>query len=78
MGEKIVLLILARIANEDDICWPAYKHLAFRCSLTKNGVRQIIHTLKQKGFIEVEARTYPEGGCMSNQYRLLLREEETG
>lgn len=51
--EKIVLLTLAHIADDDGVCAVAQEALADRCELPERTVRRVLTNLAEHGLIEM-------------------------
>lgn len=55
-SQKLVLLMLANYADDEDKCWPSKKTLAEVCCMAKSAICSNILKLEQSGFIRVEKR----------------------
>ena len=71
-SERLVLLALADMANDDGFCWPGFDHLARKCNLSKRFVIRLIGELENKGLIRKDHRFDDRGDQTSNMYRVLV------
>lgn len=55
-SQKLVLLMLANYADDEDKCWPSKKTLADVCCLSKAAICSNIVKLEEGGFLSVEKR----------------------
>jgi len=55
-SQKLVLLMLANYADDEDKCWPSKKTLADVCCLSKAAICSNILKLEEAGFLRVEKR----------------------
>ncbi len=55
-SQKLVLLMLANYADDEDKCWPSKKTLADVCCLSKAAICSNILKLEEGGFLSVEKR----------------------
>lgn len=55
-SQKLVLLMLANYADDEDKCWPSKKTLADVCCLSKAAICSNILKLEESGFLSVEKR----------------------
>ncbi len=69
---KLILLVLADIANDQGICWPSITTLAGKVGVTPRTVQRTIQRLVRRDLITVEQRYRGDGSCSSNRYRLSL------
>jgi|TARA_Y100000033_G_scaffold1869_1_gene1658 hypothetical protein len=71
--QKLILVILANYADENNTCYPSYKHLSKMIGLnTVKSVQQAVKHFVELGYIEIEHRTLDNGGFTSNRYHLKL------
>lgn len=71
--QKLILVILANYADENNTCYPSYKHLSKMIGLsTVKSVQQAIKHFTEIGYIVVEHRKNENGGYTSNRYHLKL------
>lgn len=54
--QKLVLLMLANYADDEDKCWPSKKTLSSACCLSKSAICSNISQLEKAGLIRVEKR----------------------
>jgi hypothetical protein len=55
-SQKLVLLMLANYADDQDKCWPSKQTLADMCCLSKSGICKTISQLEDSGLLQVEKR----------------------
>ena len=55
-SQKLVLLMLANYADDQDKCWPSKQTLAEMCCMSKSGICKIITQLETDGFLVTEKR----------------------
>jgi len=70
-AEKLVLLTIADFANDRGECYPSYKTMAARCSMTVSEIRTALRKLQLQGFVVVEKRLDKRGG-QTNFYTVML------
>lgn len=70
--ERLVLLVLADLANKGNVAWPSYAKLSRHVGLSERRCQQAISHLLDVGLIERVWRTGTRGRQTSNMYRLLL------
>jgi len=70
--EKLVLLALGDIANDQGKCWPGIDTVTKKCGVSRNTVIRIIANLKKQGLIISEHRHTEDGRRTSNLYTLTL------
>lgn len=66
--QKLVLIVLAEHGDEHGECFPGQELLARETSLSTRAVREAIAVLREVGLIEVQRRTFRQGGSTSNFY----------
>jgi len=66
---KKVYVYLSRIADKDGYCFPFYKTIAKRCSISESGVAKAIRELEGAGLITRRQRVSRRGGS-SNLYQV--------
>ena len=54
--QKLVLLMLANYADDEDKCWPSKQTLADTCCMSKAAICNNISKLQEAGFLKVEKR----------------------
>ena len=70
--EKLILILIANYADENDSCFPSLKHLAHLSrKKTVKPVRDAIKKFEEKNIIRKEHRKREDGGYTSNRYYLL-------
>ena len=55
-SQKLVLLMLANYADDQDKCWPSKQTLADMCCMSKSGICKTISQLENAGFLVIEKR----------------------
>lgn len=70
--DKLVLLMLANFADENNQAYPSYKRLAEDCCMTERGIKAIMGRLKKAGYVTWEKRKKANGSLSSNLYTLHL------
>jgi len=66
--QKLVLLMLANYADENNSCFPSYQHLADVCSCTKKTAVRACQELEKEGIIETQKRFDNKGKQTSNRF----------
>lgn len=74
--QKVLLLSLADLANDAELCWPSVKTLAKKCQLSRRTIQRASRRLESCGLINVLARRTASGGDGTNIYALTLRASE--
>lgn len=74
---KLVLLLLADLADEQHTCYPGREYLAERAELSDGAVSRALTQLAADGYVRVLRRARRRGGRTSNRYLLLVRGEAT-
>tara|TARA_B100001057_G_scaffold162470_1_gene163125 strand:- start:591 stop:1196 length:606 start_codon:yes stop_codon:yes gene_type:complete len=67
---KLILLMLANYADENDSSFPSYRHLASLCSCTERTAMRAIDSLIQMGLVKKEERYMKDGKQTSNRFIL--------
>ena len=75
---KLVLMALADIADDQGVCWPSHKTLAFKCTLTDRTIRRMVLVLQTKRLLYVQQRVRKDGSRASNSYRLAIDAHPSG
>lgn len=71
--KKLILLILANYADENNRCYPSYKHIAKLAGLKDHkNVQRIIKDFAEQGLLSIEQRYTSSGGQTSNVYSLKI------
>jgi DNA-binding transcriptional ArsR family regulator len=65
---KLILLLLADLADEQLTCYPGRPYLATRAELSEGTVSRTITELREGGFIRVLRRARKRGGRRTNRY----------
>src|SRR5688572_236500 len=74
---KVVLLLLADLADEQHTCYPGREYLAERAELSEGAVSRALTQLAADGLVRVLRRARRRGGRTSNRYLLLVKGEAT-
>lgn len=69
-AQKLVLILLANHANEDDICWPSIGRLVKKANLGRATVFRALDELERSGFIIRTERHHEKGGRSSSLFTL--------
>lgn len=72
---KIVLHVLAGLANEQSLCYPSLDDLLRLTIWKRRSVQRAIRTLVHHKLLTVSPRFMPDGGQLTNLYRLTLGAE---
>lgn len=71
--KKLILILLANYADDQNSCYPSYKHIAKLVGLkTVKGIQKTIKEFEQMGLLRVEHRILENGSYTSNKYYLTL------
>jgi len=71
--KKLVLVILANYADENNTCYPSYQHIGYLAGIKDpKHIGKIIKEFAELGLLEVEHRYKADGGNTSNRYTLTL------
>ena len=74
-NQKLVLLMLANYADDEDKCWPSKKTLSEVCCMSKAAICTSILKLEEAGFLKVEKR---EGTSSIIRLNTGVRQEDRG
>jgi hypothetical protein len=74
---KIVLHVLAGLANEQSLCYPSLDDLVRLTIWKRRSVQRAIRTLVHHKLLTVSPRFMPDVGQLTNLYRLTLGAEWT-
>jgi Helix-turn-helix domain len=74
-NQKLVLLMLANYADDEDKCWPSKKTLSEVCCMSKTAICTSILKLEEAGFLKVEKR---EGTSSIIRLHTGVRQEDRG
>lgn len=67
---RFVLFLIADYANEENIAWPKYNTLVRYSGLHRATIIRAVNELVERGLMERQERTRPDGSDTSNGYRL--------
>ena len=71
--KKLILILLANYADDQNSCYPSYKHIAKLVGLkTVKGIQKTIKEFEEMGLLRVEHRILENGSYTSNKYYLTL------
>lgn len=70
--DKLVLLMIANLADENGFAFPSYKYLAKTTEMSERSVQRSIGRLVDGGFLKKEQR-FNDAGQTSNGYTVLMR-----
>ena len=70
-AEKLVLLKLADMANDEGVCWPSNATIAAQCGLDARSVRRIVARLEGLGLVKRQAKFRP-GGLQATNWLTVL------
>lgn len=74
---KLCLLIMGSMANQDNQCWPSHRHLADQCCCTRRTIIKVVKQLEDDGYIVSEHRSRGRERT-SNMYTLMLDRVSVG
>lgn len=63
-NEKLVLMALADIADDDGFCWPSMAHIGLKCDCSERTVRRVVRKLEAGGLVATDQSK----GRSSNRY----------
>lgn len=69
--KKLILIVMADIADDQGCCFPSNKTIAERCGASTSTVKSHIKELSEAGII-VKQERYKEGSQTSNMFKLCL------
>ncbi|TYO65434.1 helix-turn-helix domain-containing protein [Bradyrhizobium hipponense] len=69
---KLVLLVLADFAGDEDEAYPRQTTISARSMLTREAVNKNLKKLEDIGIIESTGRTHPTGATRSSVYKLMI------
>jgi biotin operon repressor len=55
-GRKLVLMMLADIADDNGRCFPSYQHVADVCEMSRRSVMRYVNDLVDQGLLKIEQR----------------------
>lgn len=73
-GRKLVLMMMADIADDNGRCFPSYQHIADVCEMSKRSVMTHMSALADQGLVSIEHRKGVKGNS-SNIYHLRIPSE---
>lgn len=66
--EKLIMLELARYADEKGKCWPKVKTIASSCLISSRTVQRQIKEFEQAGLLTIQKEYRNDGGQTTNRY----------
>ncbi|MGX9944962.1 helix-turn-helix domain-containing protein [Bradyrhizobium denitrificans] len=69
---KLVLLVLADFAGDEDEAYPRQTTISARSMLTREAVNKNLKKLEDIGIIQATGRTHPTGATRSSVYKLII------
>lgn len=73
--QKMVLLVIAKHADDDSVCWPSHATIAREAGLCRRAVISALPPLVEQGWISITARERQNGGATSNLYTIHMVDE---
>lgn len=70
-AEKLVLSVLADLANDSGICWPSIRYVAPRASVSTRTLQRIMASLEAQELIRRQPRYRSDGSRTSSEYIIL-------
>lgn len=70
-AEKLVLSVLADLANDVGVCWPSLSYVAPRASVSTRTLQRIMCSLESQGLIRRQPRYRADGSRTSSEYLIL-------
>ncbi len=71
--KKLILILLANYADDQNTCYPSYKHIVKIVGLkTVKGIQKAIKEFEELGLLRIEHRILENGSYTSNKYHLML------
>lgn len=74
-AEKLVLSVLADLANDAGVCWPSLAYVAPRASVSIRTLQRIIYSLETQGLIVRHPRYRADGSRTSSEFKILLNNQ---
>jgi hypothetical protein len=74
---KLVLLVLADFAGDEDEAYPRQSTISARSMLTREAVNKNLKRLETIGFIQSTGRKHPTGATRSSVYKLIIHRTTT-
>ena len=68
--QKLIMLAICDMANDEGYCWPSMALIEEKCSLSNSCVRENITGLVRNGFLRKEQRQRSDGSYSSNLYHI--------
>jgi hypothetical protein len=69
---KVVLLVLANVADEHGVSWHSQRSLSLKSEVPVRSLRRHLETLEERGFLRRTGRMREDGGKASDYYQLML------
>jgi len=66
--KRLVLLALADQANDQGVCWPSLATIARKAGCSRTFAKQLVHELRDEGYIGIEYRRKDDTENESNRY----------
>ena len=70
--DKLVLIVLANFANENNECWPSYQRIARDAVISRRTAIEILKRLESLGVVAFKQRRNDEGRQNSNVFKLQI------
>ena len=70
--QKLVLILLANHANEDDVCWPSITRLTKKAGLGRATVFRALDELERQGIVTRTERVHEKGGRSTSLFTLQI------
>lgn len=77
LTEKMVLITIADLADDDGRAWPSFGFLEERCCMSRRAVINAVKALIAKGIIAKEGRKRENGSYSSNSYIVIYDADTT-
>ena len=75
--KRLILILLANYCDDNNSCYPSYKHIAKLAGLKDpKHIANIVKEFEDLGLLRIEKRYNQDGGLTSNRYHLTLGSEE--
>lgn len=70
-SKRLVLLAIADNANDEGVCWPAITTIARKANISRAYAKQLVHELKDDGYIQITRRPRKDNRDETNLYRIM-------
>jgi len=70
-SEKLILAVMADLANEQGICWPSLAYVSRRASVSVRTLHRSINALEKQNLISRKPRYRGDGSRTSSEYIIL-------